>query len=207
MKNKKKYGQNGGDYPYFERLKLRLSVQTILRCVKQQHQTAGDLHICDIGCGFYAPFLEAARPYFKERTGVDFVTNPALQEDGLHLLQGDGAEVLGGLPGAFDMITFLSVMEHVEDRLHMTKAARNALKPGGILYINSPSWFGKWVLEHFVIPVLDPDGKYQEQVDTHRTYFDQHAMWQLLRDAGFVSSQIHVFSSNFGCSVTGWAVR
>lgn len=194
------------DYPLFERLKLHLLVKNINKIAKNISHDAKKLSICDIGCGYHAPILNALSQNFEKCTGIDFAVTEKVIKNNITLLSGEGSSVLQSLPeNQFDIITFLSVMEHIDERKSMLLAAKHALKPNGIIYINSPSWFGKFILEKIVIPYIDKDDSYKQQVDTHKTYFYHWQMWQLLIDAGFVSSKINISTSNFGCSVTAYA--
>jgi ubiquinone/menaquinone biosynthesis C-methylase UbiE len=105
------------------------------------------------------------------------------------------------------MITFLSIMEHVTEQEAILGECRRVLRKGGVIFINSPSWFGKFVLENIILRFLDKKGMYAAQVDTHTTYFSRRQMWQVVRNAGFVSSEILVWPSNFFCSVSACAIK
>lgn len=116
---------------------------------------------------------------------------------------GDAENVLCNIPKeSFDVVYMLSVLEHVNDPVALLKEIRRVLKPSGIFFVNSPSWFGKFILENVVLPYFDSDGSYKIQVDTHKRYFSTATLWQTLIESGFVSSEIKIKKSNLYCSVS-----
>lgn len=165
--------------------------------------------IVDVGCGANAFFLQSLRQHFPRRIGIDLSFDTAtLEKAGIEGMSGDALGMLRRLePESVDVITFLSIMEHVSEQEAILSECRRVLRRNGIVFVNSPSWFGKFVLEAIIIPFLDRRGIYQAQVDTHTTYFSPASMWQCIRNAGFVSSEIRVWRSNFLCSISACAVR
>ncbi|MDE7064018.1 MAG: hypothetical protein K2O70_00905, partial [Desulfovibrionaceae bacterium] len=71
-----------------------------------------------------------------------------------------------------------------------------------------PTWFGKWVIENVISNrIMDPDGEAIKQCDDHKMYYDPRDMWPLLVKAGFISSGIKLWRSNFFCSTSGYAEK
>lgn len=165
--------------------------------------------IVDVGCGLQAFFLQSLRGRFARRVGVDLALDgEALARAGIEAAPGDALGALERMePESADVITFLSIMEHVTGQEEILAQCRRVLRKNGIVFVNSPSWFGKLVLESLIIPFWDRNGIYSAQVDTHLTYFSPASLWQCVRNAGFVSSEIRVWRSNFLCSVSACATR
>jgi ubiquinone/menaquinone biosynthesis C-methylase UbiE len=177
------------------------------RCLLKLLRQSKNKTLVDVGCGYHAFFLQACKDKFGSLIGIDYSVNTdSLEKMGIEYRQGDALSVLSGMQNAsVDAITFFSIMEHINTQVELLKECRRILKDDGIVYVNSPSWFGKIILEDVIIRFFDRKKKYAEQVDTHCTYFSISKMWQYLRDAGFVSSEIKVWHSNFFCSITGYA--
>jgi ubiquinone/menaquinone biosynthesis C-methylase UbiE len=167
----------------------------------------GDKTIVDIGCGREAFFLQSCKNNFKKRIGIDLDIDTELFTSlNIEPCTGDALSVLSGMESScVDVITFFLVMEHIAGREEILKECRRVLRKNGIVFINSPSWFGKFVLENVIIRFFDHGKLYTRQVDTHVTYFSPAQMWQCVKDSGFVSSEIRIWRSNFLCSISAVA--
>lgn len=187
------------------RLRINLARRKILSFAEKTQKKC----IIDIGCGKKASFLKSLRQIFQRRVAVDLeLDSQALQEENIEPKIGDALTVLKRFESnSADVITFLSILEHVGEQEAILAECRRVLRKNGIIFINSPSWFGKFVLEDIIIRFFDKNGAYASQVDTHTTYFSTAQIWQLIRNAGFVSSEIRVWRSNFLCSISACVTK
>lgn len=190
----------GRSEAFLVRLRIGLARRGILSLAAR---TGGEC-IVDVGCGKSATFLQSMGGVFTRRVGVDLeLDDAALTAKGIEPRKGDALAALSSLESdSADVITFLSFMEHVTTQEAILAQCRRVLRKNGVVFINSPSWFGKFILENIVLRFLDKNGMYSAQVDTHTTYFSCAQMWQTIRNSGFVSSEIKVWRSNFLCSVS-----
>jgi 2-polyprenyl-3-methyl-5-hydroxy-6-metoxy-1,4-benzoquinol methylase len=98
-----------------------------------------DASLLDVGFGD-GSFLERAKNAGWTVTGVDsdLVTVRAAKKRGLNVLHG-GIEVLDDISSHFDMITLSHVIEHVHDPRAVLRKAYRLLKPGGIIWLETPN--------------------------------------------------------------------
>ncbi len=96
--------------------------------------------LLDVGCQF-GIFLEMARQAGYEVTGVELT-----RQEAVHAQQRIGCTVYDRpledleLPaGSFDMVTYLDVVEHLEDPVGQLREAHRVLKPGGWLIVRVPN--------------------------------------------------------------------
>ena len=109
----------------------------------------------------------------------------------------------GSLPDALqaidaeslDVVMCVSVLEHLTDPLDALVEFRRVTRPGGVVLLNVPSWWGKRMLElsAFRLHLSPPDS-----VDDHKWYFDPRDLWPLLVRAGFRPRDIRCFRHKFG---------
>ena len=98
-----------------------------------------DASLLDVGFGD-GSFLELAKNAGWTVTGVDsdLVTVHAAKKRGLNVLHG-GIETLDDISSHFDMITLSHVIEHVHDPRAVLRKAYRLLKPGGIIWLETPN--------------------------------------------------------------------
>lgn len=199
MNEKKQVWDPGLSETFLVKLRIALAKRKILSLQKKQRQ-----NIIDAGCGRHAFFLRSVRNEFKNLIGIDFdIEDSSLTSVGIQARKGNILSELKKIESnTIDVISFLLTMEHVTEREAILVECNRILCNGGILFINSPSWFGKFILENIVLRFFDKKNVYTAQVDTHVTYFWGWQMWQLAKNSGFLSSEIDVWYSNFFCSVS-----
>lgn len=95
--------------------------------------------LLDVGCG-NGDYLVLASEAGWEVKGVepDPKALEVARSRGLDVVQGSIEEVTQ-TEDLFDVITMSHVIEHVHDPVHFVKQAYKCLKPGGILYIDTPN--------------------------------------------------------------------
>jgi SAM-dependent methyltransferase len=88
---------------------------------------------------------------------------------------------------SLDIITCVSVLEHLTRPEEALAEFRRLLAPGGVCLVNVPSWWGKWALELSAFRLgLSP----RAEMDDHKRYYDPRDLWPLLVAAGFLPHQI-----------------
>jgi SAM-dependent methyltransferase len=100
--------------------------------------------------------------------------------------------------GAFDLIMMTSVLEHLWQPGEALIHCHRLLKSDGILFVNVPTWRGKFFLEFSAFrlgtsPALE--------MDDHKMYYDKRDLWPLLVQAGFKPSRIHLKYHKFGLNL------
>ena len=95
--------------------------------------------LLDIGCG-NGFFLLRAREAGWLVQGVDLDPEAVTvaRQHGLNVSEGT-VRLLDGEASCFDSITLSHVIEHVYDPRHLLKAIHRLLKPGGVVYIDTPN--------------------------------------------------------------------
>ncbi len=94
----------------------------------------------DFGCGNGA-FLRVARDdlgWDAEGNDFDPTAVAAVRKAGFEAYEG-GEEVLAGLEGRYDAVTLSHVIEHVFDPAALMRAVMAVLKPGGMVFVETPN--------------------------------------------------------------------
>lgn len=155
--------------------------------------------VLDVGCGVDGALLQSLAPYFKEGVGIDLRAMP-IRKENIRIEQGsfDGTP-LPFADQAFDCVTMLAVLEHMDKRDELVKEIYRVLKPGGVLVMTVPTWAAKPVLEFlaFRLGIVNA-----EAVREHKTYFWKEQLAHILQNAGFspTSTQLHYFEVGFNLS-------
>jgi len=100
---------------------------------------AGGGRLLDVGCG-NGGFLLLARQVGWQVEGLDFDAGAvqAARSRGLEVHHG-GIEVLDGRSACYDVITLCHVIEHVHDPAATLRRLHALLKPGGVLWLDTPN--------------------------------------------------------------------
>jgi len=78
------------------------------------------------------------------------------------------------------------------------------LAPGGVVFVNVPSWWGKVFLEFSAFRLgLSP----RIEMDDHKMYYDKCDLWPLLVRAGFLPSGLRLRYHKFGLNLFATAAR
>ncbi|HVF71480.1 MAG TPA: class I SAM-dependent methyltransferase [Chthoniobacterales bacterium] len=184
----------------------RLGVWLSQRALRASLPPGNDLEVLELGCGYRATQLLALRPRLKRGVGVDFQVAPELKTtEGLTFHENTIEEALPKLGGqTFDAILLISVLEHLAEPLAVITAAREMLKPRGVLLINVPTWRGKAFLEFSAFRLgLSP----KVEMDDHKMYYDKRDLWPVLVRAGFEPSEIRLRYHKFGLNLFAAANR
>jgi SAM-dependent methyltransferase len=165
----------------------RLGRSLSLRMFNKKCSTQNADTVADIGCGYNA---DLARSLFPSSNLwlFDLMINPALTSDRITPIEGTLPGSLASAPnGHFDVVFCNNVLEHLADPSALLDQISRVLRPGGVAYINVPSWLGKRALEFSAFRLgLSP----REEMNDHRWYFDPKDLWPLLVRSGFLPENI-----------------
>ncbi len=111
----------------------------VLERIDQLVGPRDDRSLFDVGAGA-GSFLSMARDAGFRPAGND-LSNGAVdlaKESGIELLLGDLAEIDD--PGEHDVVTLWCVLAHVPDGATLMRDVLKVLKPGGLMYLQTPRW-------------------------------------------------------------------
>jgi 2-polyprenyl-3-methyl-5-hydroxy-6-metoxy-1,4-benzoquinol methylase len=170
-----------------------LNALQIRRCVGS---FAGK-RVADIGCGFKATFARSILDEVAHATLVDLSLNAELQRHPkVTAILGELPDVLARLEAhSEDVVVCNNVLEHLWQPSVAIQHMRRILRPGGIAYLNVPSWRGKPLLE---LAAFRLGLTSAQQIDDHKAYYDPHELWRLVVASGFKPSRVEVRSHKLG---------
>jgi SAM-dependent methyltransferase len=151
----------------------------------------------DFGCGFDATFIRSVLPELEHVVRVDVALAGDLVADarvtGIESPLPDALQHIDAQ--SLDVVMCVSVLEHLTDPLAALVELRRVARPGGVVLVNVPSWWGKRLLELSAFRLhLSP----ADSVDDHKWYFDPRDLWPLLVQAGFRPRDIRCFRYKLG---------
>lgn len=189
------FGQSGKK-SFLDNLGIWLSTRRIVRVIKKNNvQSMGDF-----GCGFNAGIARETRRLVARSVIVDVALDQELVESSeFDAYVGILPDVLENvLHHSLDLVVMNSVLEHLDYPVETLEIIRRILKPGGILFINVPSWFGKIFLEFTSFRLgLSP----AEEMEDHRRYYNKRELWLELRRSGFLPSKMKIRRHKLGMNV------
>jgi SAM-dependent methyltransferase len=156
----------------------------------------------DLMCGMRAMLQQSQRKNgkIKEFVALDQEIDESLERIGINT---NKATIVDSLPfeaERFDNITFINGLEHFFADQEMLLECHRILRPGGVLQVIVPTWFGKGFLEFMAFRL-----KMQEQIyhgmNDHKMYYDERTIWPKLVRAGFQPSDIRIRRIKFRCSL------
>lgn len=199
LPHKEAFGQRKRSF--FEKAGGYLSASRLRHVFKGKRE----MTVLDIGCGYHAFLLKGLDSHLKAGVGVDRAVDESLDGGKYSFHRGEIDQVLPQLPGAgFDGILIINTLEHLWEPVKVLTECYRLLKPGGLLFVNVPSWFGKWFLE---MQAYYLGGDTSGEVDDHKMYYNKRDLWPLLVKAGFRPSLIRLHYHKFGLSTYAVATR
>jgi 2-polyprenyl-3-methyl-5-hydroxy-6-metoxy-1,4-benzoquinol methylase len=155
--------------------------------------------VLDIGCGNGA-FLLAAREVGWQPYGLDNseTARELLARTGIDVEVADAVEFLRRHPGHFDLIHSNHSLEHIAQASETVIAARAALAPGGLLYVEVPNEF-----DNLVYRALELLGRKRRAGSAfgrskpspapspHLYFFNKKSLARLATRAGFTTFDVH----------------
>ena len=190
------YGQFGSTF--VDRLRTYLVGLTINRYMSKR----SGLDVLDLGCGYHAGYLRAMHSRLRSGTGIDYrVSEEVHKLPRLRFIQDSIESALPRLADEqFDLVLFISVLEHVSDPLSCLRECHRVLRKGGLLMINVPTWFAKPVLEFSAFRLGTSP---RIEMEDHKMYYDKRTLWPLLVQAGFKPSRIKLRYRNLRMTLLG----
>jgi len=155
--------------------------------------------VLDVGCGNGA-FLLAARALGWEASGVDVsvAARDLLSATGLHVSVADAAHFLREHPRHFDLIHMNHSLEHILTAADTVLAARTALAPGGLLYVEVPNEFDNLVYRSLELigrkrktGSLFGRSRPPREPSPHVYFFNKKSLSKLAARAGFSRFHVH----------------
>lgn len=153
--------------------------------------------VADIGCGYHARFAARIQPVASEVTLLDVALDPHLGDlPNVRCIVGTLPDALDELqPESVDLLVCNSVLEHLWDPQRALLQFWRVLTPGGVCFVNVPSWMGKRFLEFSAFRLgLSP----AVEMNDHKNYYDPRDLWPLLVRAGFSPRDITCHRHKFG---------
>src|SRR5215510_8667068 len=122
------YGQSGATF--VDRLRIYLVGLTINRYISKR----SELDVLDLGCGYHAGYLKAMHSRLRSGTGIDYRVSEEVQKiPRLRFVQDSIESALPRLANEqFDLVLFISVLEHIWDPLSTLRECHRVLKTGGL---------------------------------------------------------------------------
>jgi 2-polyprenyl-3-methyl-5-hydroxy-6-metoxy-1,4-benzoquinol methylase len=151
---------------------------------------SGKSTLLDVGCAT-GSFLARARAQGWVVSGLEVAEHTsayARRELGLNVITGAADELaLLFEPDSMDVVTLWDVIEHVRDPLDVLVQVGQVLRPGGRLFISTPSLDG-WVAQfHFLTLARAWEVWPHPEPPYHVYQFSRKTMERLLEQAGFTS--------------------
>jgi len=134
--------------------------------------------VFDLGCGG-GDFLEMAREAGWEVAGSDPDPVARARAGGLGIEVRATPEAWGDQAGAFDAVTMNHVIEHVHDPLATLATTLRLLRPGGMLYIETPN------IDAIGHDIYGPNWRGLE-TPRHLVLFNRKSLKDALEASGFV---------------------
>ncbi len=162
-------------------------------------QRVSGRRVLDLGCGNGA-FLLAAQARGWSASGLDNsqVPRELLAPHGIEVTVADSVEFLTARPGAFDFIHMNHSLEHIPQAAETVLAAKRALAPGGLLYVEVPN-----ELENLVFRAMAALGRKRKRgcvfgrskpaklPSPHLYFFSKKSLAALARRAEFSEFDVH----------------
>jgi len=137
---------------------------------------------------------------------VDFqVSEESRRQPGLRFMNSSIEEALPELPShAFDVVLFISVLEHLWDPAESLRQCYRVLKAGGRLLVNVPTWYAKPVLEFSAFKL---GASPANEMDDHKMYYSKRELWPMLVQSGFKPSRIKMQYEKLAMILFATAIR
>ena len=153
--------------------------------------------VADMGCGYNASFARNILPEVHRAVVVDIALAPDLKNnDKVTAIEGTLPDALAGIAnGSIDIVVCSNVVEHLWEPLATLREFRRIVGANGVVFINVPSWRGKWFLEFSAFRLgLSPAA----EMNDHKMYYDPKDLWPLLVQAGFIPQCIRIGKHKLG---------
>ncbi len=174
----------------------RFGIWLSTRKIRTLTPTFRNLLVADIGCGYQASFARSILGDVHRAVVADLSLASDLKSNPKVLaLEGPIPDSLAGAEsGSLDVVVCNNIIEHLWEPLVTLEAVRRIAKRDGVVFVNVPSWRGKWFLEYSAFRLgLSP----ATEMNDHKMYYDPRDLWPLLVRAGFLPERIRVGTHKF----------
>jgi ubiquinone/menaquinone biosynthesis C-methylase UbiE len=178
-----------------------LRTRSLRRLVKEE----SPMRMLDLGCGYQANVAQSMVNTIPHVVGVDLEIDPKVKgTPGIDFFEGPIEVALASFePESFDLVTILSVLEHIPEPQEVLDGIHRVLAPGGTAIVHVPTWVGKPVLEWLAFK----RGMGTASINDHRMYYRIAELWPLMIRAGFISQDVKMRYHTLGCALTATARR
>lgn len=166
----------------------RVEVTTDIRNELQRRLHA-NASVLDVGCGS-GEFAASLSQMGMDVVGVE--PNPSLAA---HVTKHLGVHSIAAMyeadlfpPDTFDAITFIQVVEHLEDPIGTLSIAHQHLKPGGLLVIDVPSFNNPRILAYRLTGIKSL--VYKDFIPPHTYYYTPKTLSQIVEKANFTNIKV-----------------
>jgi SAM-dependent methyltransferase len=155
----------------------------------------------DLLCGERALLQRSqlASRKFTALYAADHTLDATLSDVGVNLTACRVDRELPYADAAFDNITLINGLEHLWWPQEVLSECNRMLRPGGILQVVVPTWFGKPFLEFIAFRLNNSQARIE--MNDHKMYYDEKSLWPMLVRAGFVPEHIKLSRFKFWCSL------
>jgi SAM-dependent methyltransferase len=153
--------------------------------------------VANFGCGYNATFERSIVARVRSLTLVDLALADDLKrEPKIHAIEGVLPDAIDQVADhSLDIVLCVNVLEHLWEPRRALEGFRRVLRPGGVCFLNVPSWSGKVVLETLAFRMnLAP----KAEMDDHKDYYDKKDLWRLVVASGFKPSNVMCRRHKFG---------
>lgn len=158
--------------------------------------------ICDIGCGANPFLLKTINSRITKGVGLDCLVKNSIYNDKIELKNADLSSIPLPIPNtAFDVVTMLAVLEHLNNPNSIIKECFRTLKPKGKLILTTPSPPSKPILEAMAkLNLISREG-----IADHKHYFSTKEIIALLSNEGF--TKIKIWHKALGLNTVAVAIK
>ena len=172
-----------------EPLLRKMRIRRVISTIRQYPNCA----LLDVGCGWEAKLLQTLAPEIGSGTGIDRVA-PDITRPRIKTIQVDLDGAFPFEDGAFDVVTMLAVLEHLNQPILALREIRRVLKPAGALVITVPSHAAKPVLEFLAFRLKIVSA---EQIADHKRYWDRTDLENAAMEVGLEMKVHRYFQFGF----------
>ena len=169
--------------PLLEAFLRRRRIARVLPYLRRYPQC----RLLDIGCGRDAALLRAVEPWIASGVGID-AKAPALHTAKLRTRVAALTDRLPFDDAAFDCVTLLAVLEHLDFAEAMVNEIGRVLRPGGGLVMTVPSHAAKPVLELLAFRLGFVSAA---EIRDHKRYYGRADLKRLIDGSGSLRVVTH----------------
>lgn len=137
--------------------------------------------VCDFGCGRNGDFLKSISKIIKSGIGIDYKVNE-FKNNHIELKPIKVDNVIPISSCSVDIITFLAVLEHIEDPTNILSEFNRILKANGLVILTTPDKSSKRLLEFLAyrLKVINED-----EIRDHKKYYNRRMLYDLFENSCF----------------------